>query len=318
MKSYRDNLEIDIKDLLLYVFKRWKILIIATLTGAIIGGGYSIITVNNQDNVNNQESQRIEELKAKLTLKELSDVDLAYKAHCECEKLYNEIENDPDLSIENKIELIKATNSLVIMNSSFSADQKAYYSALFNDENETKEEGTFYDSKISSATDESVTISLKKIVIGAFGGAFLLALILSFVYVFTPVLKTGDEIRDAFKLPIISSIRSEDNSYAHVYSCLLACIKKEEVGNVCIISASNSEATKKSMTTISDMFINGSASVTTCNSILSDSKVLDTVIESDGVVLFEQIGISRYENIAREIELCDNFGIKIIGVVVIK
>ena len=51
-------------------------------------------------------------------------------------------------------------------------------------------------------------------------------------------------------------------------------------------------------------------------SLISDSETLDKVIASDGVVLVETIRKSRYEDIEKEIELCKNYNIKILGTVI--
>ena len=52
--------------------------------------------------------------------------------------------------------------------------------------------------------------------------------------------------------------------------------------------------------------------------MLTNPDVIDEIVTSDGVVLFERIGKSLYDDIAREIELCNNYGVLVIGAVIIK
>ena len=59
-------------------------------------------------------------------------------------------------------------------------------------------------------------------------------------------------------------------------------------------------------------------SANTSDFILDDSKVLEEIVNSDGVMLFEKIGKSKYEDIAKEIERCKNFGVKILGAIVVE
>ena len=59
-------------------------------------------------------------------------------------------------------------------------------------------------------------------------------------------------------------------------------------------------------------------SVDAANNILSDTDALDKVTSSGGLILFERIWESTYENIEKEVELAKNLGLNIIGTVVIK
>ena len=69
---------------------------------------------------------------------------------------------------------------------------------------------------------------------------------------------------------------------------------------------------------MSSMFEGKDLSVVAKGSMLTDPSVIDEIVSSDGVILFEKIGKSLYEDIAREIELCNNYGVPILGTVVIR
>ena len=44
MESYRDNLEIDLKDLASKIMKKWGLILLGAIICAVLGIGYSLIT----------------------------------------------------------------------------------------------------------------------------------------------------------------------------------------------------------------------------------------------------------------------------------
>lgn len=160
---------------------------------------------------------------------------------------------------------------------------------------------------------------IKYMTIGMFMSVLLLAFMIAVKYILTPTLKTEDDIRRAFQIPIIGTIRrGHDNSVSLVYSEISAFAKKTEAKNFYLVSSSDDEVTIASRDKIRSMFDGKELSVLSMESMLIDPIAIDEMVASDGVVLFERIGKSFYEDIAREIELCKNLGVQIIGTVIIK
>ena len=134
MESYRKNLKIDRKDLLSKVVNSWKRVLICAVVFVVLCFGYAFLTTGYIPKFSNAPTKiTLEELKTnlkgKLTVAEAKDVELAYNACKECEKLYSE-----SGSPENSIELVKATQQLIAIKSEFTPNQQMYYNALFEGE----------------------------------------------------------------------------------------------------------------------------------------------------------------------------------------
>ncbi|MBO4458992.1 MAG: hypothetical protein J5802_14895 [Butyrivibrio sp.] len=320
MDSYKDALEIDIKDLSSKILRKWKLILISAIIFALLAIGYGLATGSQLPSAYSEPKKITlddlkEELKGKLTSKEARDVELAYNAYIECEKLYDEIDTP-----ETGVELVKATQQVLEIKKSFTPDQQLYYTALFEGEGGTVSKP--FSGKINadfSAGSGQNEVSVKLIVLAALAGAALVIIITATKYILSPVLKTEDDLRNAFKLPIISSFHPGDaDALEYVYNSMYACAKKADVQKVCILGSAIDANTAEYKQEVSDMFPRKDMSVRTSDYMLDDPDVLDSIVNSDGVILFERIGHSKYEDIAKEIERCNNFGVKILGAVVVE
>ena len=56
----------------------------------------------------------------------------------------------------------------------------------------------------------------------------------------------------------------------------------------------------------------------TGKNVVFDPRALEKMVQSDGVVLVEKIGGSRYENIGNELETIKKYGVDVLGVVVLE
>ena len=340
MESDRDNLEIDLKDLALKILKYWKAIILTTIIFGILGLGYALysggylsasVPIQEEENFSSLTLEELKDaVKGVLTAREIRDVELTYNAYLECENLYNKIEkSSAEDNTELEIELLKATQQIVAVKSYFSADQMAYYNALFEKDDKemspafrTHMETTLKDykqkaQKNNEAIEEKPKFSFKKVILAAFIGAFLVIVLISLKYIMKPFLKTADDLRSAFKLPIISSLRNvDDSSLTYVYSSVLASLKSSNAKKVFFLSATADSDVAELRHKTSEKFNAGDITTIASNSILEDPTVLDSIVDSDGVILFEKIGCSKYDDIARELEIFNSLGVKVLGAVV--
>lgn len=329
MTDYRDNLEIDLKNLAVDILKKWKLLVVGAIIGCLVGVLY-IGTTNVVEVVPDEEPallQKVSEqdmaaLAKKLTVSEKSDVDRAFKAYKKAIELYDEIDKMAFEEVTESESLVLSTTwNIASMKSSFSADQKAYYTALFAADPELSEAVVGEIAENAQAENAGVNAKsfIKYAAVGAFAGLFIVAVILALKYILTPVLKTEDDLRVAFRLPIIGSISSSsDTSTALIYSGIAACAQRAEAKKIYLVSSSDDEVITSNRNKMSGMFEGKEISVIAGGSMLTDPSVIDEIVTSDGVILFEKIGKSLYEDIAREIELCNNYGVPVVGTVVIK
>ena len=260
-------------------------------------------------------------LALKLTPKEKADADLAYEAYKKVIGLNEQLDAEgTSISLDTRTNIVSLTSQVLTLSTNFTADQKSYYVALFASDADKEKFAAYNDMMPAiNSTDSEGMSFIKTVVLGAAAGLFIAAVILALKYILTPVVKTEDDLRTAFGLPIIGTVNSSsDTSNSLIYSGISACAHKSEAKTVYLVSSSEDEAITANRIKMSSMFEGKDLSVVAKGSMLTDPSVIDEIVSSDGVILFEKIGKSLYEDIAREIELCNNYGVPILGTVVIR
>lgn len=195
----------------------------------------------------------------------------------------------------------------------------------------------------------SKRISPKYIVLGAIAGIFLAFCFYGALYVFSPKLRTKGDLQDVFNLSILGEIK-DDSRYNRFLSVVdrfidsafdktdwnlttaermelitsAICLgqNKTEADSVFITgncSGKRAEELKESI--IAGIYANGIkrgnfTALSGASPIIS-SESLKMLSSADFLVLVEETGVSRYDDIARTLELCDKFGVKILGAVVL-
>jgi capsular polysaccharide biosynthesis protein len=319
MLDYRNNLEIDINDMLRHILKGWKLLALLTVIGIVVGGVYGS---RQADKAQIEETiaanKTVDDLAGALTTKEKTDVDLAYRAYQQCLELFDQMDGaNSSLDEAEKAEFITTAVQVVSMGNSFSADQKLYYKALFEG-NGTEGSNAIGDLVLSESANSGNGM-VKYVAIGGAIGLFISVFALALGYSMSSKLKTEDELRSAFRIPLIGSIDSEsDAGLSQVFSGIVASSIKTGFHKLCVISSSEDEEISKYSDKISNMFEGKDIAVKAVKGVLSEPVAIDTIASSDAVVIVEKVSISAYENIARELELCQNSGTSIIGAVVVK
>ncbi|MBP3199180.1 MAG: hypothetical protein J6N21_19565, partial [Butyrivibrio sp.] len=92
-------------------------------------------------------------------------------------------------------------------------------------------------------------------------------------------------------------------------------IEKSNVNKPFITSTSASEDVKKLIETIKTKC---SSDIKVGESVLVDAASLKNLSESDGVIFVEKILDSKLSDISKELELCKQYGVKVLGTVVVK
>lgn len=350
MENYRDNLQIDLKDMTKYILKFWKKIMLFTIIGTILGGAYSYIvppappvdeTTDSATTDPADDSDNLTKEPPKLTETEMQEVELALDTYEIYQKAREIVKHDlliymdsydpnTELDKDQSEELMYKFNSL----QTTTVNQLTSGSAMYNALNEKQR--IVFDIRIGrlayndekeelipkAASPEAEPVSLKEHIklalFGAFMCAFVILMILAARYILSPKLKTENDLRLTFKLPILGSISKKDNDgLALISKSILALSKDNNAKNIVMCSSLSEEKTDY-MSQIQKYLGENKTSVDAANNILSDTDALDKVTSSGGLILFERIWESTYENIEKEVELAKNLGLNIIGTVVIK
>ena len=317
MTDYRENIEIDLKKLFWYILRHWKVILLGMIIGLILGLCYRPVAMELAPRSN--ESQTLDDFRGKLTEKEASETEMLYNAYIEYQKLYSDLAGS-EADYDDRFELVESAYQLFTAQNALSANAKSYYNDLME-----RDMGVVADDSSSRHENEAVQgrnikQSLRNAPIGALLGLLIVVVIYALMYILTPTIKTADDIRLVFRLPVIGTVLETAQSTSLISAAILGAAKKEQTERVFAISSIEDRVSYKNL---SEKIIRSLENITnisvfTGNNIFTDITAAESIKSSDAVVLIEQIGVTRYEDVAREVELCYNYGIKLLGVVIIE
>ncbi|SFP38140.1 hypothetical protein SAMN04487928_101169 [Butyrivibrio proteoclasticus] len=195
----------------------------------------------------------------------------------------------------------------------------------------------------------SNSLNVKMILIGALAGLFLILCVYGILYVMSPKIKSRRDITDMFKLSVFGVVRDE-NRYNKFFSgvdrfidalfevhdgnlsaadamditisSIELGIKRNGYKSLYITSVGNFKRTEEFKKNLKIGLEEKSGiegiEYSTGPSPLFDAESLEKLYNSNAVVLVEEAGKSRYDGIAKMLEICDKFGIIVLGTVVLE
>ena len=320
MENYRDNLEIDLKDLSLHILKYWKMILIFAIVGTLLGCAGQYITGGNASTE-----------AGPAPVPELSDAEMAkVNAAVSSYKTYQDLHDTVMESINSDLEKIKAGEVL----DKDSAEALGYKTSIINQATtgmfngnqavyntlSANEKAVFDSLTGKAAVVEKETSSNKRFpFIGCALGLFIILGVITVRYVMSPKLKTEDDLRSAFKLPIVGSIaKKNDDGLAVICSSIMALSSTGKAEKILLCTSLTEGIVTEYISRIKDFLKEKSVTTEMAFNIVSDPTSIDKVAKSDGLIFFESIGESIYDNIDKEVELAGNLGINVLGTVVVK
>lgn len=235
-----------------------------------------------------------------------------------------------------------ATSSMRTLKVSLTETQKNYLNALLDNTDEAKKEKKEVLSANQVVVSKVQYINIKLILAGFLVGAFLAIGYLACKYLFTPFLFSHEEIKDYFDATMLGKLKIEgeknnrinewlmnifhkkENSFSSeekkemVISNIRLIAQKKQLKHIHITGSVNSKAIGNVKKLLKEELKNLKVEITIGSNIHYDAESLEQLTQSDGVVFIEQIGESFSKEIDEEIEICNKYGIEIIGIIVME
>ena len=188
----------------------------------------------------------------------------------------------------------------------FSENQTALYKALTTD-GETPVANETDESEISSVFDGMT----KYAVIGLVGCVFAVCVIIAIIYIFSGSIKTEEEFSSVFRLFVLGNIRDEELVLANAG----ALLKKADAGDVYITTTLPDIGEGDFSSLMEGLGKDGIKSSFGVNA-LKNAEVLNTLSGYKNVIIAETVKRSRYEDVAKLLEILREQNINVIGVVI--
>ena len=211
-------------------------------------------------------------------------------------------------------------NTAKTISSTLTKEQTDYFNYLVAHTDGTPENVVIETEQAPAPVKRS--LNKKYILLGFLGGGFLAVMYYSLRYIFSNRLRTADDVNTLFNISVIGTVNKTNvEKGIDILAAELALdISKKNAKSISIIGAAATDA--------SDAFKAKLASLLTEKCAGSDIKVIKDVLgleadmkllaDSEFAILVEQTDVSKYEDIASELELCSKYGVTTLGSVVIR
>ena len=357
LREEREEREIRVFDLFISLCQRWRSLLICLIIGAVVLGAYGWYksgsgtpgAPSSQAEITDEDWSKV------LGPDAMNDVKQLYSSIQEYDKLMQEQSHVTDLSekLENMEHITAIQNNVSATRARFTDDQKAYLAFLMGDTNIIPGNEDTYDHKANAQSAQEAAggrhSSKKYVVVGALLGLILAAIVIIIKYIATATLKTAGETEENLSLQILGRFDgsnkfydkrrtaldrwlrkvkqknkqklSYEESVEMVSAKIQIAAKKQNLQKVCIAVDSNVELEKVQKKEFLDEIIaktGGTPEVIVLNNILGRSDALHDMAGADAVVLVLQVENSRFADAQYERKLCENYGLHVLGTIVVE
>lgn len=224
-------------------------------------------------------------------------------------------------------------NTMTTLESSFTEDELVYYNKIYlsRDYNIIEEEEGNADAAVADAVVQVEQVSLVKwLVIGIFLMCIVWVGLYFVKYLLDKRIKTPDEMRSRYRLPIIGFVKTETGVPKSLDGWLDRIRSKgwgtdertENIGSM--IDAMDMtkllfcmESNGQKLEVVVDEICNYSKNLRKTEALQQNGELVAEAKESDGIILAVEIGNTTYGEIERELEICRMQKITVKGVIVV-
>jgi len=198
---------------------------------------------------------------------------------------------------------------------------------------------------VAATTEKVVTISLKHAVIGVVVGIILGCAVIAVLYLFAAALRNGEEVKNLYGIKILgyvddSAFRKKklfgfvdslivklenmgkkkltfEQEVQMICANILLNCEKNEATEVFLASSAGEKIPEAVVKAIVDKCAQRNISVITGSDIAYDAETLEKLVKVGRVVFVEKERVSLYDEMYREIVLCKEHDVDVIGMVVV-
>lgn len=228
--------------------------------------------------------------------------------------------------------------------------QKEYYYALLdydlytNDDTIDNLDGTESDEFSETDLPTVDIFNIKYILFGMIIGVCIICAYIILRYLLSPTLRVKDDIQGVYGVPVLGCLNM-NNSFSKIFSFIdrliyslfkpkdarfteeeqkrMICAgiritaQKEKLNKIFITGTCCGNDIEEVKNTLCEELKNENSSVISGKSVIYDPESLENMVGSDGVVFIEKIASSFYSDMKKQVELCREHNIRIIGCIVL-
>lgn len=245
-----------------------------------------------------------------------------------------------DEQIKCRNEMASLQSTIATAKVGFTEEQKQYYELLTWEEAEQSEQ---LAQNVTAEENPVPTpaVSKKYVLLGAVLFAFVYALVICMVYIFSTKLRVSDELQSIYGIPQIGLVVREsgrkvfldkwvdslrhygkrkftaEQSMELAFAAIKIAAVKNGLNNICLMGCNMSAGADKVCESLKAALEKEQISVSVLDNVLYDAEAMEKMDAMQGAVLVEKAGSTLYSEIADELELLKRQEIKILGGIIV-
>lgn len=243
---------------------------------------------------------------------------------------------DEQIKCRNEIASLQST--IATAKADFTEEQKRYYELL------TWEEAEQLAQNVTAEENPVPTpaVSKKYVLLGAVLFAFVYALVICMVYIFSTKLRVSDELQRIYGIPQIGlvvrgsgrkvfldkwvdSLRhygkrkfTAEQSMELAFAAVKITAVKNGLNNICLMGCNMSAGADKVCESLKAALEKEQISVSVLDNVLYDAEAMEKMDAMQGAVLVEKAGSTLYNEVAGELELLKRQDITVLGGIIVE
>lgn len=314
-----------LKDLLGSLAKKWPIAVCFVLAGALALNFYAYFKAVRASEEASQDAsvKKLAELKAELSETEAEYVEVCATNYEWLSKQYallsQELPEEEKRDPETVAQLLNVSEAMEKCSAGMTSAQKSYFTAL--------------TGKTESGQGSGQNASLiqpKWALIGALLGLVLFVLVFGFLYVADDRIKTEEEVKECFELPVLAAVRlgeikgnkkqglTKEEGLVQIKDRLLFSGEGEKPRSLCLVYEGNDQAEQEYAEEIRKSLEKEDLSVSPVQDAGNDPSLNRKASETDGVVILRHLKASKGKNLQKDLDSIRTSGKKVLGAVLLK
>lgn len=246
-----------------------------------------------------------------------------------------------DEQIKCRNEMASLQSTIATAKVGFTEEQKQYYELLTWEEAEQSEQ---LAQNVTAEENPVPTpaVSKKYVLLGAVLFAFVYALVICMVYIFSTKLRVSDELQSIYGIPQIGLVVREsgrkvfldkwvdslrhygkrkftaEQSMELAFAAIKIAAVKNGLNNICLMGCNMSAGADKVCESLKAALEKEQISVSVLDNVLYDAEAMEKMSAMQGAVLVEKAGSTLYNEVASELELLKRQDIRVLGGIIVE
>lgn len=246
-----------------------------------------------------------------------------------------------DEQIKCRNEMASLQSTIATAKVGFTEEQKQYYELLTWEEAEQSEQ---LAQNVTAEENPVPTpaVSKKYVLLGAVLFAFVYALVICMVYIFSTKLRVSDELQSIYGIPQIGLVVREsgrkvfldkwvdslrhygkrkftaEQSMELAFAAIKITAVKNGLNNICLMGCNMSAGADKVCESLKAALEKEQISVSVLDNVLYDAEAMEKMDAMQGAILVEKAGSTLYNEVAGELELLKRQDITVLGGIIVE